>query len=231
MDESLHEAIAELVRCRDILDHALEIHHRVRASQPEICPRALFRREGDFWTLSWFGPVIRVRDAKGLHHIAYLLARPDEPVPARELAAIQSAGGDSAPNATAGADGARADLGDAGPVLDADARKQYRARESDLRGEHADARLHNDTERAARIESELEWLRRELAAALGLGARARKAASHSERARLMVTKAIKAAIARVRANDATFGRYLATSIKTGHICSYRPSPSSVPWQL
>lgn len=229
MDESLHEAIAELVKCRDILDRALEIHHRATASQPEIFPRAVFRREGDFWTLSLRGPVIRMRDAKGLHHIAYLLARPGEPVLARELAAAQCAHGDSP--LTASTDGVRADLGDAGPVLDADARKQYRARESELRIEHVDARRHNDTERAARIESELEWLRHELAAALGLGERVRKAASHSERARLMVTKAIKAAIERVRANDAAFGRHLATSIKTGHICSYRPSPPGAAWEL
>jgi hypothetical protein len=48
----------------------------------------------------------------------------------------------------------------------------------------------------------------------------------------MVTKAIKAAIAKVRASDAELGRHLATSIKTGHCCTYDPGPvPPVSWQL
>src|SRR5262249_61866814 len=37
---------------------------------------ALFRHEGDFWTLAYRGTVCRVKDTKGLHYIAYLLRHP-----------------------------------------------------------------------------------------------------------------------------------------------------------
>ena len=37
---------------------------------------ALFRHEGDFWTLAYQGAECRVKDAKGLHYIAYLLRHP-----------------------------------------------------------------------------------------------------------------------------------------------------------
>jgi hypothetical protein len=48
----------------------------------------------------------------------------------------------------------------------------------------------------------------------------------------MVTKAIKAAIARIGASDASLGRHLATSIKTGHCCAYDPDlVRSVSWRL
>ncbi len=48
----------------------------------------------------------------------------------------------------------------------------------------------------------------------------------------MVTKAIKAAIAKIRSSDPVLGRYLATSIKTGNCCAYDPGPDApIAWQL
>ena len=48
----------------------------------------------------------------------------------------------------------------------------------------------------------------------------------------MVTKAIKAALTKIRAMDASLGRHLATSIKTGACCAYDPGPlPPVSWQL
>src|SRR5512145_731976 len=49
-----------------------------RHPTPDTPPTAdtLFRHEGDFWTLAYQGTVCRVKDAKGLHYIAYLLRHP-----------------------------------------------------------------------------------------------------------------------------------------------------------
>jgi pimeloyl-ACP methyl ester carboxylesterase len=191
---------------------------------------AVFRREGDYWTVSWRGNVVRLRHAKGLHHIAYLLAHPGRQVLASDLAAAGTAGGNGRARIHPG--GTAADLGDAGAVLDARAREQYRRRIGELREELAEAHSFNDTLRAARLRAELESLRDQLAGAVGLGGRDRKAASHAERARLMVTKAIRAALAKIRARDASLGRYLATSIRTGNCCAYDPAAlPPVSWQL
>ena len=195
---------------------------------------AVFRREGDYWTVSWGGNVVRLRDAKGLQHIAYLLANPGREFMACELAAAGKSHVTSNGNRRASIDAGRtvSDLGDAGAMLDAKAREQYRARIGELREEMAEAARHNDSIRAARLRSELESLREQIVAAVGLGGRNRKAASHRERARLMVTKAIKTALAKIRARDASLGRYLATSIKTGNRCSYDPGPTPpIYWQL
>ena len=199
------------------------------ANERAQTPRETFRREGEYWTATWRGHVTRLRDAKGLRYIAYLLAHPERQVLARDLAAVGAAPG----NRRASIDAGRAeDLGDAGPLLDRTARTQYRTRMDELRAELAEAARLNDTARAAHLRSELECLRDQVVAAVGLNGRSRMAASHAERARLMVTKAIKAAIAKIRASDGALGRHLATSIKTGNCCAYDPgTPPSASWQL
>jgi pimeloyl-ACP methyl ester carboxylesterase len=192
--------------------------------------QGVFRQEGDYWTVACAGNVLRLKDAKGLHYIAHLLANPGRQILARELAAA------GAPpvrrRASMDANGAATDLGDAGALLDAKAREQYRRRINELRVELADAVELNDPGRAAQLRSELESLGDQIVAAVGLGGRNRKAASHAERARLMVTKAIKTAIARIRTSDASLGRYLATSIKTGNYCAYDPGLlPPISWHL
>ncbi len=203
---------------------------RTRDRQAPASPRAVFRREGDYWTVSWRGQVVRLKDAKGLHYITYLLANPGRQVLAWELAAAVTT--PRRHPASIDPDATASNLGDAGALLDARAREQYRRRIDELREELAEAVQRNDTWRAARLRFELESLCDQVVAAVGLGGRNRKAASHTERARLMVTKAIKAAIARLRASDASLGRHLATSIKTGNCCAYDPGPQpAICWQL
>ena len=53
----------------------------------------------------------------------------------------------------------------------------------------------------------------------------------AERARLAVTKRVKAAIKRIAEHDASLGHYLATTIKTGQQCAYLPDPAQpVEWE-
>lgn len=223
----------------ETLDRAIEIHRRHGDVAPAhtngnggapSSPRGLFRREGDYWSVSWRDNVMRLKDAKGLHYIACLLAHPGRQFLASDLAATGTSSDTT--HAAVGADGTAADLGDAGASIDAKARSDYRARVRDLTEELAEAIQRNDSGRAARLRSELEFLREQITASVGLGGRTRRASSHAERARLMVTKAIKAALTKIRATDASLGRHLATSIKTGHFCAYDPGPKPpVAWDL
>lgn len=45
----------------------------------------LFRREGEYWTIVYAGMTVRLRDAIGLHYLAYLLAHPNRRLSANEL--------------------------------------------------------------------------------------------------------------------------------------------------
>jgi tetratricopeptide (TPR) repeat protein len=118
----------------------------------------VFRHEGDYWTLSYQGSVLRLRNTNGLHYLSHLLGRPAERISAADLARV--------------------------------IRKMQPTKHSRATG------------------------------------------SSSERSRVMVTKGIKAAIAKIRANRSALGRHLATSIQTGHWCVYQPDPDDqITWRI
>jgi hypothetical protein len=190
----------------------------------------VFRREGEYWTIAFEGDAFRLRDLKGLRYVARLLAEPD-----REFHVLDLAATESRPDVLEG--GAEpslesSGLGDAGEVLDPRAKAAYRSRLAELEEEIEEARGFGDAERAARADEEREFIAREIARAVGLGGRDRRAASSSERARGSVTRAIRAALARVREHSPALGRHLDRTIGTGTFCSYAPDPRAlVDWRL
>lgn len=189
----------------------------------------MFRREGDYWTVSWNGNLIHLKDAKGFLYLSYLIANSGRQVTACELAAIGTAAREV--RSATGAGLVASNLGDAGAILDLKARKSYQSRIAELRAELAEADRCNDSDRASRLRWELETLGDQIAAAVGLRGRSRSSASHRERARLMVTKAIKAAIAKIDRSNPPLGHHLATCVKTGNLCAYNPGPIRIAWSL
>lgn len=179
-------------------------------------------REGEVWAVTWDGRTVRARDAVGLHYLATLVAATGREISALDLARARGADGRAAAPAPAGA-GLHADTGGgADDVLDARARAAYRDRLSELRVEEEQARSWNDTERASRLASEIDFLARELGAALGRGGRPRTVTGDTERARISVTRALRAAIARLGDADAALGEHLTGAVRTGTFCSYTP---------
>lgn len=179
----------------------------------------VFRREGEYWTVQFEGTACRLRDTKGLRYIAHLLARPDRGVHVLDL--IGGMRGD-APEAMAAA------LGDAGPLLDEAAKAAYRARLLDLRAELSEAEARGEAGRVGAVQEEIDALTRQLAGAVGLGGRDRRAASATERGRVAVTRAITDALKRMRQHHPALERYLAAAIRTGTLCTYRPPDASPP---
>ena len=187
-----------------------------------------FRREGDYWTVAFGGQVVRMRDAKGLGYLARLLRQPAPRVPrARPAGRRRAARGRGA----AREDGLATAAPDAGVVLDEPAKHAYRERITELEAEIEQARRWNDPERTARAEGELDALTRQLAGALGLGGRDRRAASDSERARASVTKAVRGAVRRLEDQHPELGRHLTLAVRTGTFCTYDPDPRApVTWE-
>jgi hypothetical protein len=200
------------------------------APAAEGSPVGALRREGDVWRLEYGDRVLHVRDAKGMRHLAMLLANPGVEFHAVDIAV---AGDAETPPAGAAEDLAvRADSGDAGPALDAQAKAEYRSRLEDLRAELEEAEAFNDPERAARAREEMQFIAAELSSAVGLGGRDRRAASNAERARVNVTRALKREIRRIADEDAHLGRELETTVRTGTFCVYEPDPRRpVAWDV
>jgi non-specific serine/threonine protein kinase len=200
---------------------------RPSTAEPETAtsaPRDLFRREGEFWTLAHRGMLCRLRDAKGLRAIAFLLRHPNQEFHAVDLAAaiVESRTGSRASEASPGCS---ARLGDAGALLDADAKTAYRRRLDSLKEDLAEAQRFQDLGRVEKTRAEIRFLTEELARAVGLGGRDRVAASSAERARLAVTKSIKSALRKIGQHHLSLGHHLKTSIRTGAFCAYIPHPA------
>lgn len=178
----------------------------------------VFRREGSQWVLTYAGLSVHVRDLKGLHDLATLIAAPD-----REIAAVDLAGARGASELSAGLHAP----GDAGEVLDVRARREYERRLRELQAEIDQAASGNDFEREARAQAEFDAIVEQLTGAVGLGGRARRAGDPTEKARTAVTWRIKNAMERITDVHPVLGRHLQRSVRTGTFCAYAPEQPTV----
>jgi hypothetical protein len=176
--------------------------------------------EGEVWAITHAGRTFRLKDSVGMRYLDRLCRTPDVEVHVLELAGGHAARGETGAGAGAAA---LPDAGDAGELLDEEARASYRRRVEDLREQLAEAESFGDGLRAARARQELELLAAELSRAVGLGGRPRRAAGAAERARSAVQRRIKNALGRIEEQDPALARYLAGAISTGNFCSFRPT--------
>jgi tetratricopeptide (TPR) repeat protein len=191
---------------------------------------AVFRREGDCWSVVFEERTTQVRDSKGLQYLARLLAEPGRELHVLDLVALAR----DTPHGTSDSAGRRLvpDAGDAGELLDKRAKDAYRRRLTEIEEDIEEARTLGDVVRSAQAEAERDFLVSELARAVGFGNRDRRAGAASERARSAVTRAIRQALIRIREHNPSLGEHLDRSIRTGVYCVYLPD-SRVPvgWRL
>src|SRR5262249_9345371 len=179
-------------------------------------PWPVFRREGEYWSIAFAGEAFRLKDIKGLHYLAHLLRHPGREFHVLDLAAagqVAGAGG-ARPHPARDDDLHQARLSDLGPILDEQAKTAYRARLRDLEDDLAEATSWADAVRAAQARQKMQFLTGQLAAAVGLGGRDRRAGSAAERGRANITPAIRAALARIRAHSPALAGHLDATIHT-----------------
>jgi hypothetical protein len=184
---------------------------------------SLFLRQGDYWVIRYQEQVAFLKATRGLHCLSLLLHHPGREFHVSELVGLVI--GKPLVLATNGHEIGpwRGDLlPDAGPVLDAKARAEYKQRLDDLRKDLEEAERFNDLTRAECARNEMNALAEQLALAVGLGGRDRKLGSQAERARCAVTKRIKGAINKIGETIPSLRTHLADRVKTGYFCSYSP---------
>jgi hypothetical protein len=164
-----------------------------------------FERDGEYWTLSRGGIVLRVRDTRGMQMLAQLIENAG-----RELHVLELSGAHEA-----------VDGGDAGVVLDQQAKDAYAARLRELDAALDEASSWNDLGRREQLLSESELLRREISRAFGKGGRERRSASVVERARVNVRRRLTLAVRRIEQLRPELGQELWASLKTGVYCVYQ----------
>lgn len=184
--------------------------------RPATSVEGLFRKDGRIWRLRWRDGEATVPDSKGMHDLSVVLARPGVPVHVLDL--VAAVGGP--PRAAAG--------GDTGPVLDGTARAAYKRRVTELETDIAEAERDGAAVLVGTLTDERDFLVRELAAAYGLGGRARTTGDQAERARKAVAMRIATAIKAIREVHPALARHLELAVSTGRFCVYRPE-EAVTW--
>jgi tetratricopeptide (TPR) repeat protein len=211
-----------------LLREALPIAHQIRdeatagqiaellarTSTFEPTQSATLRPEGGVWHVAFNGASVHVPDMKGLWHLRELVSRPRAPVLALSLIAAPSE--EPVP------------IGDAGPMLDREALRQYRKRLAELDEELEDAEARHDTARHAKRGAEREALLKELARATGLAGKPRPSGSPAEKARLNVTRTIRHAITHLSTALPELAAHLDESLTTGVSCCYEPR-TNIAW--
>lgn len=162
--------------------------------------------EGNVWTVTGLGELCRIQDNRGMHMLAQLIEQSG-----RELHVLDLSG------ALGPVDG-----GDAGEMIDREARAAYEKRIRELTSELEQAEDWNDAGRRERLQQELEMLQAELGRALGLGGRARRSASAVERARINVRRRLTLALERIEEHSPALGASLRSRLRTGTYCAYNP---------
>jgi tetratricopeptide (TPR) repeat protein len=162
-------------------------------------------RDGEDWLLCAGTEQARLRDSRGMRYLRALLASPGRDVPALELA-----GSGESLVATV-----------SGLVLDDAARRAYRNRLVELDEELDRADRAGDPARAERAETERKVILDELRRNTGLGGRPRQTSPEAERARVNVTRALRATLDQIALRAPKAGAHLQASIRTGGTCRYQ----------
>jgi hypothetical protein len=190
----------------------------------------LFLRQNDYWIILYHGHAALLKSTRGLHYLAVLLRDPGREFHVRELLARPM--DVSTPVPVAANERVARGLHAGVPVLDAQAKAEYKCRVNDLRQDLNQAERFNDPQRKTELRNELQAIADHLASAVGLGGRDRKTPSDAERARSAVTKCIKKAVRNIAEAIPSLGYHLAARIKTGYFCSYNPHPDRpVAWKF
>jgi hypothetical protein len=165
-------------------------------------------RDGDDWLLAAGTEHARLRDSRGLHYLRALLGAPGLDVPALELAG--RGGSLAAPRAEA--------------ALDDAARRAFRIRITQLEEELERADRAGDSGRAERAETERQAILEELRRTSRLGGKPRLASPEAERARVNVTRTLRATLEQIAEQAPRAAAHLQASIRTGRTCRYQPVP-------
>jgi pimeloyl-ACP methyl ester carboxylesterase len=188
----------------------------------------LFRRDGEYWTISYQGLVVTLRDTKGLRDLGRLLAEPGREFHVLDLVAEGTRARPIPPSQVAEAGLAIEGRGE--PVIDQAARAHYQRRISELEQELEQAQERGGGEASAAAREELDALITELTAAYGLAGRPRRSPDPVERARKAVSRRLRHAMSRIARAHPRLGRHLTASIRTGMFCSYQPERDIV-WSV
>lgn len=207
------------------------INDKDAVSIKEPYSKNTFRLEGDFWTISYEGMLIRLKNAKGLHYIAYLLKNPNRDVKANELVRIMETPYEDLRAKELDKMGGTyleeqsfrkaSGFGDSGNLLDSKAIEEYKKRLKEIEEELLEEVLSDEAR--FKLREEKEEIEDELKAGFDRRGRPRKLGDVEEKIRKAVTNRVQYSLRTIIKEHPALGKHLSDTLKTGATCSYTPA--------
>ena len=116
LERQAARTILEEIEAAPTASPAADVAHHAALDEQAAASVNAFRREGDYWTVIFDGHTVRVRDLKGMHYLARLLADPGREYHVLDLVAAETGSGGQRrqqPGGRPAALGARRRRGDA----------------------------------------------------------------------------------------------------------------------
>lgn len=210
----------------------------MRARRPSESEN-VFRCDGDWWTVTFAGKMVRLTRSHGLAYIHHLLSRPGLKCHVSVLIRLTGeAAADSRWSGGAEAFQQGAVEGvffessglDGIPMLEPDERKRLERQRTEFRRQIDVAEKHGDMRRADELRADLEAITKKLAAARTLGGGIRKVLDRVEKDRKAVTNRIRATLQKIKEHSPALWQHLFNAIETGSHCSYTPE-EPITWVL
>lgn len=210
-------------RDHNVIPHAVDRMHKAGifkqqlTAMPATLSRdhtvgAVFRKEGDVWTLTFEGKTVHLAGLKGFNDLTLLLSQPSREIHCSDLMDL--------PVTVATEEYA----------LDEKARREYRNQIKLLQEQIDEAEEMSDSERVGSLRESLDQILDHLSSATDIYGRPRKLGSATEKTRSAVTWRIRNAIKKIAQLHPALGAHLTNSIKTGTYCCYSPE-KAVQWAV
>ena len=113
LERQAARTILEAIEAAPSVSPAAHLADRDAVDEQPVANVDVFRREGDYWTVIFDESTVRVRDLKGMHYLARLLADPGQECHVLDLVAAETSSVAQADSSRAGRL-PRSALGDAG---------------------------------------------------------------------------------------------------------------------
>jgi len=193
-----------------------------------------FTKEGEYWSITFAGKNIKLKDCKGLQYIFHLISNPNKAIPSIMLCQIVQRGDfiSSNPSTLRYKDDNIHDIKAIiyDDILDIKAINSYKKRLSEIEVEIDEACRNNDIEKVSQLEKEKKQIKEELSQSLDKRGRSRKFTNEEERARQAISKAINRSLDKIKENHKELSKHLSNSLRLGRYNSYSPQQSTY-WKL
>lgn len=189
-----------------------------------------FYKEGDFWSISYAGETIKLKDTVGLNYIYHLISNPNKGIYSSNLIRIVQVIPIESNSEHSNMSLAQlteynlypSEQKDVGDLIDVDAIEEYKKRLYEIKEDKEKAQKNDKFEELEQLEAEEDFIAKELKNVIDKNGHSRKFNTQGERDRQSVSKAIHRSLKKINKSHKKLATHLSGSLLIGKYISYKP---------